>query len=109
MLKLHTQNSTTVHVTDVLLVWKVCSQFDGLSFSGGNVLLSLHRWTICSVVEQPEYGYPAVVLRCNHRGRCKTTMTRRSICFGSNNKCCCWCSWKKALKGKAGIKRSTFQ
>ena len=53
-----------------------------LSFSGGNVLLNLCRWTIFSVVEQHEYGYPAVVLRCNQGGRCKNTMTRRSICFG---------------------------
>lgn len=34
------------------------------------------------MVEQHEYGYPAVVLRCNQGGRCKNTMTRRSICFG---------------------------
>lgn len=53
-----------------------------LPFSGGNVLLSLCRWTIFSVVEQHEYGYPAVVLKCNQAGRCKSTMTRRSICFG---------------------------
>ncbi len=34
------------------------------------------------MVEQHEYGYPAVVLRCNQGGTCKNTMTRRSICFG---------------------------
>lgn len=86
------------------------SLMDGvkLSFSGGNVLLNLCRWTIFSVVEQHEYGYPAVVPRCNQGGRCKTTMTRRSICFDLVTNPTVSAA-EKELEGKAGSKRNIFQ
>lgn len=61
------------------------------------------------MAEQHEYGYPAVVLRCNQEGRCKTTMTRRSICFGLITNPTVGAAEKKELEGKAGIKRNVFQ
>lgn len=61
-----------------------------------------------SVVEQHEYGYPAVVLRCNQGGTCKNHNDKKVNMFWSNNKSCCWCNKRKSWRERQALREIDF-